>query len=138
MHPARKQRLLFILALVLGSAIAVTLALFALSKNINLFYSPTQILAGQAPANHIVRVGGLVVPGSVHYGKGLQISFALKDKKNQITIYYTGILPSLFRDNQGIVVQGKLKSNGTFAADQVLAKHDANYMPPEVADELKK
>lgn len=139
MHPARKQRLLFILGLVLASAIAVSLALFALQQNINLFYSPTQVLAGKAPRNHIFRLGGLVVPGTIHHAPhGLRVSFALTDKKNQVTVYYRGILPTLFRAGQGIVVQGKFNAQGEFAADQVLAKHDANYMPPEVAAELKK
>ena len=125
--------------LVSGVAVSIGLALIALNKNINLFFSPAQVTAGEAPRDSTFRLGGMVVPGSVQRpGKGLVVSFRLTDTVETVTVVYEGILPDLFRENQGIVTQGRLLSDGTFEAQQVLAKHDENYMPPEVADALEK
>ncbi len=133
MIPARKQRLIFILGLITGVAIAMTLALFALKQNINLFFTPTQVVHGQAPVSHVFRIGCIVEKGSVQYfANNSSVKFMLADKIAEVTIYYNGLLPTLFREGQGIVAEGKLNSQGIFIADQVLAKHDENYMPPEI------
>mgnify|MGYP001431947218 FL=1 len=125
--------------LVLGVAVSISLALIALNKNINLFFSPTQVSAGEAPLSNTFRLGGMVVPGSVRRPEdGLIVAFDLTDTVEAVTVVYKGILPDLFRENQGIVAQGRLLTDGTFEAQQVLAKHDENYMPPEVADALEK
>jgi cytochrome c-type biogenesis protein CcmE len=102
------------------------------------FFSPSEVAAGEVPVNQTFRLGGLVVPGTVNRpDEGLTIEFALTDNAEMVTVQYTGILPDLFREGQGIVSKGKLGSNGVFVADEVLAKHDENYMPPEVADAMK-
>jgi cytochrome c-type biogenesis protein CcmE len=137
MPPARKQRLIFILGLITGVAIAMTLALFALKQNINLFFTPTQVIHGQAPKSHVFRIGGIVEKGSVRYfANNSAVKFILSDKTADVAIYYTGLLPTLFREGQGIIAEGKLNSHGIFMADQVLAKHDENYMPPEIKNSL--
>ncbi len=118
---------------------AVGLALTALNKNINLFFSPSQILAGEAPENTHFKIGGMVVTGSVKRNdtdSDLDVRFSLTDTAETVEVSYTGILPDLFREGQGIVATGSMKQ-GVFIADQVLAKHDETYMPPEVADALK-
>ncbi|MFY0699840.1 MAG: cytochrome c maturation protein CcmE [Bermanella sp.] len=139
MHPQRKQKLFIILFMLGGIALAVGLMLVALKENINLFYTPTQIAAGEAPINRTIRAGGMVVEGSVSRVKeGLTVSFGVTDGKDIITIEFDGILPDLFREGQGIVALGQLNENNVFIASEVLAKHDENYMPPEVADALEK
>ena len=139
MTPRRRQRFILAGLLVLGVAVSISLALIALNKNINLFFSPTQVAAGEAPLNSTFRLGGMVVPGSVRRPEdGLIVAFDLTDTVEAVTVVYKGILPDLFRENQGIVAQGRLLTDGTFEAQQVLAKHDENYMPPEVADALEK
>ena len=139
MHPQRKQKLFIILFMLAGIALAVGLILVALKENINLFYTPTQIAAGEAPINRTIRAGGMVVEGSVSRGKdGLTVSFGVTDGKEVVTIEFDGILPDLFREGQGIVALGQLDENNVFTASEVLAKHDENYMPPEVADALEK
>jgi cytochrome c-type biogenesis protein CcmE len=126
-----------VLALVVGVGVAVALILMALSENLNHFYDPSQVVAGEAPQNHTFRIGGMVVDGSVHRDEGsLKVRFDLTDYKEQVTVSYEGILPDLFREGQGIVAIGKLNQN-LFVADEVLAKHDENYMPAEVKDSLK-
>ncbi len=138
MTPTRRNRLILVLVIVVGVGVAVGLALVALSKNLNLFYSPTQVAGGEAPVGHSFRVGGLVEPGSVQRDPdSLRVRFSLTDGAHRVEIEHTGILPDLFREGQGIVAQGKLATDGRFVADQVLAKHDENYMPPEVEDALK-
>ncbi len=133
MKACRKQRLYFILMLIVGVGVATGLVLYALQKNINLFYTPSQIVEGQAPQGHSFRVGGLVEKGSIKRSeRGLQVSFILTDSAHEVTVQYKGILPDLFREGQGIVAQGKLNAEHVFMADQVLAKHDEKYMPPEV------
>jgi len=137
--PIRRRRLTFVLILVGGVGIAAALTLYALSQNINLFFSPSQIAAGEAPLARDIRVGGLVVPGSVQREIGsLRVVFALTDNAEQVQVYYEGILPDLFREGQGIIALGKLEPGNVVRAGEVLAKHDENYMPPEVADSLKK
>ncbi|MFT6327790.1 MAG: cytochrome c-type biogenesis protein CcmE [Crocinitomicaceae bacterium] len=139
MHPQRKQKLLIILFMVGGVALAVGLMLVALKENINLFYTPQQISDGEAPINRTIRAGGMVVEGSVKRAKDdLTVMFDVTDTKAEVTIRYTGILPDLFREGQGIVALGQINEQGQFVASEVLAKHDENYMPPEVAAALEK
>ena len=137
MRAKRKRRLITVCLIIAGVTVAVGLTLMALKENINVFYSPSQIVAGEAPANSSIRVGGMVVDGSVQRNQSdLNISFALTDTAETVTVSYTGILPDLFREGQGIVALGKMQ-DGKFVASQVLAKHDETYMPPEVNDALK-
>lgn len=139
MTPKRKKRLYLVLFVLLGAGVAVSLALFALNQNINLFYSPLQIASGEAPKNTRIRAGGMVVDGSIERASdSLKIRFSITDYKKTVPVEYTGILPDLFREGQGIVAQGTLDENGVFNAVEVLAKHDENYMPPEVAYALEK
>ncbi len=139
MRPRRRQRFILVGLLLAGVGIAVTLALLALRENINLFFSPSQVVAGEAPQDTSFRLGGMVVDGSVGRPEGdLTVRFDLTDTAQAVTVIYTGILPDLFREGQGIVAQGKLLADGTFQAAQVLAKHDENYMPPEVEDAIEK
>ena len=138
MTPRRRQRLVLVGLIVVGCTIATGLALLALRENINLFFSPSQIVEGTAPSNTTIRLGGMVVAGSVQRGDNLGVTFVLTDLAEQVTVTYEGILPDLFREGQGIVTQGKLDSTGRFVAQQVLAKHDETYMPPEVNDALRK
>ncbi|KTD21199.1 cytochrome c maturation protein CcmE [Legionella londiniensis] len=137
MNAVRKRKLLMLLLIVLILAIATALALFALKQNINLFYSPSEVVAGKAPLNHPIRVGGMVVKGSViRNAKDLSVRFKITDFRESFEISYQGSLPDLFREGQGIVAQGVLVESGQFKATEVLAKHDENYMPPEVKDAL--
>ncbi|MDH2431233.1 cytochrome C biogenesis protein CcmE [Pokkaliibacter plantistimulans] len=138
MNLKRKHRMWAVVALLLGVSVAVGLALYALQQNINLFYSPSQIADHQAPDDTRIRAGGMVVEHSLQRsGDSLMVHFALTDFQKTIEVEYTGILPDLFREGQGVVALGKMNSKGVFVADQVLAKHDEKYMPPEVAAALK-
>ncbi len=135
----RKKRIVIVFLIIIGMSIAAALILTAFEKNLLYFYSPTQIESGEAPKVRAFRVGGLVLEGSVERDpESLGVRFVLTDTINQVTVAYDGILPDLFREGQGIVANGKLDEHGVFQAKQVLAKHDENYMPPEVADALKK
>ncbi|MBE0505280.1 MAG: cytochrome c maturation protein CcmE [Marinospirillum sp.] len=138
MTPKRKQKLLLI-GLMLGTvSIAVGLTLFALSSNINLFYAPTQIVQGEAPLDREIRAGGMVVEGSVQRDpSSLKVRFAVTDYNEEVWINFEKILPDLFREGQGVVAVGRLNEQGELMASQVLARHDENYMPPEVAEALK-
>jgi cytochrome c-type biogenesis protein CcmE len=139
MHPIRKKRLTIVLFMLTGFAVAVGLTTYALRQNINLFYDPTQIAAGDAPADVRIRAGGMVEEGSVlRDTESLKVAFKVTDFTESVTVEYVGILPDLFAEGQGIVAMGRLNSEGVFVADQVLAKHDEKYMPPEVADALAK
>lgn len=139
MNPVRKQRLIVVLAILAGLAIAVGLAVYALRQNINLFYTPEQVVSGEAPVGTKMRVGGLVVDGSVHRDPAsLNVTFAVTDGSGTFEIHYQGILPDLFREGQGVVANGTLVSRERFDAEEVLAKHDETYMPPEVQDALDK
>jgi cytochrome c-type biogenesis protein CcmE len=139
MKPARKQRLLLISLMVIGSVVAVSFALKSFNENLMYFFSTSDVIAGKAPKDALFRLGGMVVKGSVNRpNDGLTVVFKLSDFNKEVTVEYTGILPDLFREGQGIVAHGKLNDKGIFIAQEVLAKHDENYMPPEVKDSLKK
>lgn len=138
MNPIRKKRLYLIGLMVVGVAVATGLALKAFDDNLMFFFSPSQVVAGEAPKDHAFRIGGLVTQGSVQrQPDGLKVRFDLTDNAKTVNIEYKGILPDLFREGQGIVALGKLRADGVFVASEVLAKHDENYMPPEVASSLK-
>ncbi len=137
MHPVRKKRLITISAILVIIGAAVGLMLYALQQNINLFYSPSQVSEGEAPNNVMLRVGGMVVEGSINRDpKSLAVQFEVTDYAHTVTVEYKGILPDLFREGQGIVAQGKLNQDKVLIAQEVLAKHDENYMPPEIAEAL--
>ncbi len=134
----RRKRLLVVLGILGGVAASVTLAVMASRQNIMFYYDPTQIAAGQAPKHKRFRVGGMVVKGSVARKPGdLTVRFVLTDFAHEIPVQYSGVLPDLFREGQGIIAHGSLGPDGAFVADEVLAKHDEKYMPPEVAASLK-
>lgn len=138
MHPLRKRRLQIISFIIFGFACAVAFVLYALKQNINLYYTPSQISLGQAPINHAFRLGGVVQKNSVQRNQtSLAVTFIITDYKHHTSVNYTGVLPDLFHENKGVVVEGQLNQQGIFIATQVLAKHDENYMPPVVADSLK-
>lgn len=138
MTPKRKQKLFVILGLVSLVAIAVGLTLYALRSNINLFFSPVQIAQGDAPIERQIRAGGMVKEGSVNRDpESLNVRFTVTDYVGELEVYFSGILPDLFREGQGVVVVGELQDDGRLRADDVLARHDENYMPPEVADALE-
>jgi len=136
MNPKRRQRLTVIAFLFVGAAVTVGLLLSALSENLNLFYPPAEVVAGGAPLERQIRAGGMVLEGSVERDpQGLDVGFVLTDYEGaEFPVRYRGILPDLFREGQGILVEGKLGADGVFLADNVLAKHDENYMPPELAE----
>jgi cytochrome c-type biogenesis protein CcmE len=138
MKPARKKRLALIGLMVAGIAVGVGFALKSLDENIMFFFTPTEVAEGKAPQGRLFRMGGMVVNGSVSRpGDGLTVQFGLTDNNENITVRYTGILPDLFREGQGIIANGKLGEDGAFVAQEVLAKHDENYMPPEVAEAMQ-
>ena len=138
MKPHRRNRLLLVVFLVITSGSAAGFGLMALNENINLFYSPQQIVDGEAPVGPTIRAGGMVVDGSVQRSsEDLKVSFIISDMEAaQVEIQFEGILPDLFREGQGVIALGALNPEGVFVAYEVLAKHDENYMPPEVADAL--
>ncbi|WP_297766664.1 cytochrome c maturation protein CcmE [uncultured Alcanivorax sp.] len=139
MNAVRKQRLILVISILVGLAIACGLMFYALRQNINLFFTPQQVMAGEAPLDTQMRVGGLVEEGSVvRDQQTLDVQFVLTDGKGSFTVHYQGILPDLFREGQGIVANGTLISTNRFEAEEVLAKHDETYMPPEVQDALEK
>lgn len=138
MKSKRRQRLILVGLLLAGIGLSAAFALMALRENINLFFSPTEVADGKAPRDNTFRLGGMVVEGSVRREPGnIEVSFDLTDTARQVTVVYAGILPDLFREGQGIVAMGRLRGDGVFTAEEVLAKHDETYMPPEVADALK-
>lgn len=135
---ARQWRLLWLAAAVLAVGAATTLVLRAFESNLVFFYSPTQVAAHEAPTARAFRVGGLVQQGSVQRAStGLTVNFVVTDGAHQVPVRYTGMLPDLFREGKGVVAQGRLDGSGWFVAQQVLAKHDENYMPPEAAAALQ-
>jgi len=134
MNPIRKQRLYALIAILIGSLLATWLVVSALSENMNLFYSPTEIKEANLNQDTLIRAGGMVKAGSIIKSKdSLEVSFTVTDYQNDLLIKYEGILPDLFAENAGVVVRGNLTPEGDFLAIEVLAKHDENYMPPEVA-----
>ena len=133
MNALRRQRLILVILLLAGVVLAVTLVLFALRENIDHYFSPMQMAAGDAPVGQRMRGGGLVVPGSVERdNESLKVRFRISDGDGEVTVSYEGILPDLFVEGSGVVALGVLDHDGLFTATQVLAKHDENYMPPEV------
>ena len=138
MHPIRRKRLNIILLILVVIGVAVALVLYALRQNINLFYTPSQIVNNEAPQGVTIRVGGLVENGSFkQQGDSLKSLFRVTDIDNTVTITYEGILPDLFKEGQGVVARGQLGQDSVFVAEEVLAKHDENYMPPEVKEALE-
>lgn len=135
----RRRRLLLVLGIVVGVSVAGALALTAFRKNVMFFFDPSQVAAGQAPKGEPFRLGGMVTKGSVQRTPGsLEVHFVVTDFKHEVAVAYTGVLPDLFREGQGVVAEGRLDANGTFKAQEVLAKHDEKYMPPAVAESLRK
>ena len=134
----RQKRMITVVAILAGVGIATVFALQSFQKNLLYYYSPSQIQAGEAPSARSFRVGGLVENGSLKREPGsLEVRFMLTDYAHQQRVSYTGVLPDLFREGQGVIARGKLGPDGMFVAEEVLAKHDENYMPPEVKDSLK-
>lgn len=139
MNPARKRKLTIILFLLAGLAVAVGLTTYAFRQNINLFYDPTQITEGDAPVDVRIRAGGMVEDGSVvRDPDSLKVEFRVTDFTSAVTVRYEGILPDLFAEGQGVVATGQLNGDRVFVAEQVLAKHDEQYMPPEVTKALER
>jgi cytochrome c-type biogenesis protein CcmE len=125
--------------IVVGVAAAAALTMTAFQKNLLFFFSPSDVMAGEAPENQSFRLGGMVIAGSLkRLEDGLTVEFIVTDFEHTVPVRYTGMLPDLFREGQGVVAQGQIGSDGIFTADEVLAKHDENYMPPEVADALER
>jgi cytochrome c-type biogenesis protein CcmE len=134
----RRKRLYIVLAILGGVTASVTLAVMAQRDNVMFYYDPSQVSAGQAPADKRFRIGGMVVKGSVTREPGdLKVRFVLSDFAHEVPVEYSGVLPDLFREGQGIIAHGTMNKGGAFVADEVLAKHDEKYMPPEVAASLK-
>lgn len=140
MKPHRKRRLYVVVFIVAASSLSVGLALLALNENLNLFFSPAQILAGEAPIGKTIRAGGMVMVNSLQRDpQSLKVGFDVTDLKGSVVrVEFMGILPDLFREGQGVIALGQLDSNGIFQADEVLAKHDEKYMPPELESMLEK
>jgi cytochrome c-type biogenesis protein CcmE len=136
---ARHKRLILLAGALTLLAIATMLVLSAFRKNLVFFFTPTQVLAGEAPRGQSLRIGGLVENGTLQrQADGVTVSFVVTDLAHKVTVSYRGILPDLFKEGKGVVAQGRLGADHVFVADQVLAKHDENYMPPEAADALRK
>lgn len=134
----RHKKLTIIIASVAALGLSATLVLDAFQSNLVFFFSPTQVAANEAPQGKSFRIGGLVEEGSVkRQSDGVTVNFVVTDTAKVIPVVYTGILPDLFKEGKGVVAQGKLSSDGVFRADEVLAKHDENYMPPEAAAALE-
>lgn len=140
MTPKKQRRLAFAITLLLAGGGAAGLAVFALQDNILFFYSPTDIAEHpeKVPVGRAFRIGGLVKQGSVKRDAGLEVSFVVTDGKSSVPVNFSGVLPDLFREGQGVVALGTRGTNGIFTANEVLAKHDEKYMPPEVVDALKR
>jgi cytochrome c-type biogenesis protein CcmE len=139
MNPIRQRRLFFIGILLLGITIASSLILFALKKNINAFLTPSDVASSTLPADEHFRLGGMVKQGSLVREKdSLGVTFVVTDLKRDLTVTYIGVLPDLFREGKGMVAEGHMNTNGVFVANEVLAKHDENYMPKQMAKVLKK
>jgi cytochrome c-type biogenesis protein CcmE len=135
----RRRRLALVVGIVAGVSIAGALALSAFRENVTFFFDPTQVAAGQVPPGERFRLGGMVTQGSLHRAPGsLEVQFVVTDFSHDVPVSYTGVLPDLFREGAGVVAHGRLRKDGTFVADEVLAKHDEKYMPPEVARSLKR
>ena len=139
MHPIRKQRLQIVLLIVIASSAAVGLVAYMLGQNANYFFTPSQVLQGEAPDNVTIRAGGMVVKGSIERSTdSLDVSFLVSDGMANLRVSYSGILPDLFAEDEAAIATGKLDKNNVLQATQVLAKHDEKYTPPEVADAMNK
>ena len=139
MTPRRRRRLILVVGIVAGVGIAGALALSAFRQNVTFFFDPTQVASGQVPKGERFRLGGMVTQGSLQRAPGsLEVHFVVTDFSHDVPVSYTGVLPDLFREGAGVVAHGRLNTDGTFVADEVLAKHDEKYMPPEVARSLKR
>jgi cytochrome c-type biogenesis protein CcmE len=135
----RQRRLGLVVGILLGVSIAGVLALSAFRKNVTFFFDPSQVAAGQVPVGERFRLGGMVTQGTVQRAPGsLEVRFVVTDFAHDVPVSYSGVLPDLFREGAGVVAQGRLRGDGTFVADEVLAKHDEKYMPPAVAKSLKR
>ena len=135
----RQRRMALVALIVLGVGSAAAFALTAFQENLLYFYSPSDVIAGKAPKDRTFRVGGMVPEGSFTRASGsLEARFVLTDYAENVKVSYTGVLPDLFREGQGVIARGRMGTDGVFIAEEVLAKHDENYMPPEVAKSLKK
>ena len=134
MNSKRKNRLFMASFLLVGIAASISVLFVALEQNLNMFYPPSEVVSGVAPLETNIRAGGMVEEGSLRRtNESLKVSFVLSDRAgSEFTVHYTGILPDLFREGQGILVEGELQEDGSFEAIEVLAKHDVNYMPPEL------
>jgi cytochrome c-type biogenesis protein CcmE len=134
----RQSRVIWVLSILVGVSAAVALAVKAMNENVMFFFDPTQVAAGEAPIDKRFRLGGMVRAGTVVREPGtLEMSFVVTDFQQDVPVKYSGIVPDLFRENQGVIAHGRLGADGTFVADEILAKHDENYMPPEVARAIK-
>lgn len=135
---ARHKRMVFVVAAIVAVGVAASMVLNALQSNIAYFFSPSQVIGDEAPVERSFRLGGLVEEGSVRRREdGLTVLFMVTDTAKSVKVSYTGILPDLFNEGQGVVARGKLGEDGVFYAEEVLAKHDESYMPPEVQDAIK-
>ncbi|HUK03149.1 MAG TPA: cytochrome c maturation protein CcmE [Steroidobacteraceae bacterium] len=133
----RRRRLWLVIGIVAGVGVAAGLALSAFRQNVTFFFNPTEIAAGKAPAQASFRLGGMVSKGSIVRQPGsLTIHFVVTDFEHDVPVNYTGVLPDLFREGQGVVAHGRLDSRGVFEADEVLAKHDEKYMPPNISKDV--
>lgn len=134
MRPVRRQRLGMLLFVVTGAAATLAFSMLALRENVNLFYEPEKVVGGEAPVDERIRAGGMVAAGSVaHDDTGLGVRFVVTDHRgHDFEVRYTGILPALFREGEGVLATGRLAANGVFHAEEIVAKHDEDYMPPEL------
>jgi cytochrome c-type biogenesis protein CcmE len=134
----RRRRIVLVLGILAGVSLAALLATRAFQDNVMFFFDPSQVAGGEAPVDKRFRLGGMVRPGTVRRTPGsLEMAFVVTDFQRDVPVRYSGVVPDLFRENQGVVAHGRLGSDGIFVADEILAKHDENYMPPEVADAIK-
>jgi cytochrome c-type biogenesis protein CcmE len=135
----RRRRMVLVGLILLGVSAAAAFALTAFQDNLLYYYPPSDVTAGKAPANRVFRLGGMVEEGSVKRETGsMEVRFVVTDFEKDVTVSYSGVLPDLFRDGQGVIARGRLNAEGVFVAEEVLAKHDENYMPPAVAESLRK
>ena len=135
----RRRRMVLVGLIVLGVGAATAFALAAFKDNLLYYYPPTDVTAGKAPADRVFRLGGMVEEGSLKREPGsMEVRFVVTDFQNDVTVSYSGVLPDLFREGQGVITRGQLGPGGVFVAQEVLAKHDENYMPPAVAESLRK
>ena len=138
MTAKKRRRIAFVLALIFASTIGAGFVIAALGNNVRYFYSPSDLVAEHVTTGRAIRIGGLVQAKSVQHDSGIAVHFIITDGNHAVPVAYTGGLPGLFREGQGIVALGALNQNGTFDATELLAKHDERYTPPEVVDALKR